>query len=421
MRVWLVTIGEALPLDAKVKKHRTGLLADALHKEGHEVFWWTSAFDHFTKKWLFQQDTLLNIKRGYTIFALKGTGYQKNVSLSRFIDHRVIAGKFKKYAPLIPKPEVIVAASPAYDLAYQAVTFAVKNSIPVIVDIRDEWPELFLDYFPYKYKKIGKLLFYSEFKMFSETVKKANALVAMMQRLLEYGLRYAKRQRGPYDRVFYLGGNKISPCTKVPYKLSFLEGLKGKFMVTFVGSFVYHNDPAILVDTANELRNEDVYFILAGDGELFGLLHSRASHLHKVFMPGWLNEEEISFLLSYSSVGVAPTPKFRAAFPNKIFSYLSAGLPIISAFEGELRDIIEKHKIGFYFPPNDKKTLANCILELYNNPQMYKEFSNNASKLFEEAFDAEKIYTQYVEHIRKIVEVHNTEQRNAHALFRFRR
>lgn len=46
MNIWLIQIGEILPLEEKAKKMRTALLADKLVERGYSVLWWTSAFDH---------------------------------------------------------------------------------------------------------------------------------------------------------------------------------------------------------------------------------------------------------------------------------------------------------------------------------------------------------------------------------------
>jgi len=408
MRVWLVGISENLPIRTGEQMQRMGLLADALLKEGHYVLWWAGAFDHFKKTWFFDRDTFVKINDRFEIFALKGIGYQKNISLSRFIDHRIIAYKFKRYAPKMPLPDIIVAASPSYDLAYQAVIFAKKNAIPAIVDIRDEWPELFLNFFPRKIRGIAKIFLYNEFRMFKEAVSNANALVSMMHRLLNYGLKYAGRAQGPNDRVFYLGYNRTPPCREIPPKLSFLENLKNKFVVTFIGTFCHNNDPSILVECARELQGKEIHFVIAGDGELFPKIEAQSKGLKNLSLPGWLKSEEISTLLRYSHISVCPTPLPREAFPNKIFVYLSGGLPIISSFQGELREVIEKYQIGFYYHPNDKEELINCILKLYNDRELHRRFSENARKLFEEMFDAEKIYKEYANFIGQMATMHKT-------------
>ncbi|MFX0200046.1 MAG: glycosyltransferase WbuB, partial [Candidatus Hodarchaeota archaeon] len=56
MNIWLIQIGEALPVKAGIRKLRTAYLADKLIQRGHDVLWWASAFDHFEKRWLYDND-----------------------------------------------------------------------------------------------------------------------------------------------------------------------------------------------------------------------------------------------------------------------------------------------------------------------------------------------------------------------------
>ena len=185
---------------------------------------------------------------------------------------------------------------------------------------------------------------------------------------------------------------------------SFVNKLQNKFVVAYIGTFAKNNDPSILVDCAKKLMyNKDILFVLGGNGELFNPINKQASSLPNVIMTGWLNDVEIASILRHSHIGVVPTPFYRDAFPNKFFIYLSYGLPIffISPFQGELKEFIEKYQIGFYYPPNDVDALVNCILKLYNNPQLYKTMSENAKRVFDEMFDADKIYEEYANHIEK--------------------
>jgi len=85
-----------------------------------------------------------------------------------------------------------------------------------------------------------------------------------------------------------------------------------------------------------------------------------------------------------------------------MFLYLSAGLPVISAFQGDSKEIIEKYQIGFYYPPNDVGALNECIIKLYKDQVLYKRMSENAKKIFKEMFDADKIYEEYAEHVERV-------------------
>ncbi|MCM8808339.1 MAG: glycosyltransferase family 4 protein, partial [Candidatus Omnitrophica bacterium] len=406
MNIWLIQIGEILPLEEKARKMRTALLADKLVERGHNVLWWTSAFNHFKKDWVFKEDTLIDVKEGYKIYALKGIGYKKNISLSRFIDHRIIAWKFKRFAPKMPKPDVIVASMPSHDLAYEAVKYAKSNRIPVIVDVRDEWPDLFFQHIPKTLHPIGRLLLFKDFQMIRTVCIEAISLVSMQNSLLNWSLSKAGRNRSENDKIFYIGAPKveldhIKPNSRLLY-LSEIFKMKN-FIVIFIGTFSVYNNPILLVEVAKKLFRENIHFVLAGDGILFNQIQSASKTLPNISLTGWVNEEEIKYILSLSHVGIVPCPLHRAeAFPNKTFTYLSAGLPIISSLQGELKEIIEKYQIGFYYPPNDVDALANCIMKLYNNPELYKKMSENARRVFDVMFDADKIYTEYAEHIERV-------------------
>jgi hypothetical protein len=130
LNIWLIQPGEPLPVQENVKKMRTAHLAEKLIEKGHSIVWWTSAFDHVKKEWIVRRDTEMTPSPGVKITAMKGTGYSRNMSVSRFIDHRLVAQKFKQLSKRMEKPDIIIASTPPHDLAYQAVQFAKKKLSP---------------------------------------------------------------------------------------------------------------------------------------------------------------------------------------------------------------------------------------------------------------------------------------------------
>jgi len=403
LKIWLITIGEHLPLAPSTPKQRTNILAEKLVGRGHDVIWWTSAFNHYRKRWFFLMDTTLTVN-GTTIKALKGTGYNKNISLRRFLDHKIIAWKFKRFAERMPVPDIIITATPPHDLAYAVTRFSRRHNIPVIVDIRDEWPDLFLKFVPKRFIRLLKILLIHDFYMLRKTLVMAAGLVAMMDSLLEWGLTYAGRQKSTKDRVFYLGDFHRTQPLDWGQNDPFQKNLNKKFVVTFIGTFVQNNDPSIMIESAIKLADYPIYFVLAGDGELSCSLKNASAGLSNVLMPGWLNKDEMTFLLRHSKIGVCPTTQYREAFPNKAFSYLSAGIPFITSFQGEIKNIIEKYKIGYYYPPHDIDAFTSYILKLYQTPSLYQEMAENAKNIFNKMFDADKIYDDYAKYIEMIAE-----------------
>lgn len=403
MKVWLLQIGESLPVLPGIRKLRTALLAEKLMAKGHEVTWWASAYDHFQKKWVYPKDTHIELDNGLKIVALKGTGYKKNVSVARWIDHRLIARKFKRKARACSPPDLIVASMPSYDLAYEAMKYAQLISVPVVIDIRDQWPDIFIEALPPSLSRLGRFLLKNEFALLEKTLKGSDAILSMMNVLLDWGLDYAGRSRTWKDKVFYLGYKKKKIGTPPQSKIMALkEKVSGSFVVTFIGTFGSYHDPSILIDAARMLKDDNIAFVLAGDGEKFNLIKNSARQMSNVHLTGWLNQAEIDELLTCSQLGVCTCTKSANFFPNKSFLYLSNGLPVISAFQGDLKNYLEKERIGFYYPPNDVDALVKCIKSLSEDKLLYNNFSKRAETVFNQYFESDLIYQNYAGHLEDI-------------------
>lgn len=407
--IWIIQIGESLPIHANVRKLRSYVLAEKLVGRGHNVIWWASTFDHFTKEWALEEECEIKVKERLVIKALKGTGYRRNISVSRLIDHRIIAWKFKHLAEKMNKPDIIIASMPPHDLAYHAVQFAKKRRIPVIVDIRDPWPDLLLDIIPHKFRRVARAILFREFIMIESTMKNADSLVAVTKTFLKWGLAHTRVEEAindRNDRVFYLGYHKPTALNKnLEFREQFtraLDVIENSFVVAFIGTFSNYHNPSILVDCAEKATEENIKFVLAGDGDYYKQVTEKADKLSNVILVGWLDQDEIDTLLVHSDVGVCPTPKQIDVFPNKAFLYLSAGLPVLSSFQGDLAEILEQRKAGFYFEPQDSDALLDLIYVLFKEKDTYDSMSNNASELFDELFSEDKIYEEYAEHVETV-------------------
>ena len=96
MNIWFVCVGEPVPLDGNIENlHRCGQLAYKFAKNGHNVKWITSNFNHFTKSAI-GIDSNYKVSNKFEITLLKTMPYKKNISLKRFISHYLISKEFVK-------------------------------------------------------------------------------------------------------------------------------------------------------------------------------------------------------------------------------------------------------------------------------------------------------------------------------------
>ena len=409
MKIWLLQIGEPLPIGETVRKMRTALLADTLSTRGHEVVWWASSFDHVSKKMLFVGDEEIIVNPNYRIRTFKGIAYNKNISIRRYLDHVIVARKFKRAMQGERKPDIIVASMPDYFTAYEGVVYARKNSVPVLVDVRDEWPDLFLEVLPHHLRIAARFLLWKDFAKVRNLLQNADGLISMMDQLLVWGLKKAGREAAWTDRVFYLGAPRVSKDSgkEVSDKFAGLSRrAKGKFVITYIGTFGKYYNPVVIIRAAEILGStkatEDLLFVIAGDGKYFNEVKKAAQNRGNIIIPGWINQEEINYLLSISSVGIIPCSEDISAFPNKAFTYLSAGLPVLSSVNGELKDLIQKHRFGLHFKPNDYHALAQLIAELYLKKETHSAMARKSNEMFSLLFDAEKVYEKFANHIEEV-------------------
>lgn len=408
MLIWFTQTGESHPFQQGARKMRTGMLADRLRAHGHSIVWWSTNFYHQKKILLSPGYKEVVIGDNYVIKLIKGLPYRKNVSLWRYLHQRLIASRFKKMAPSCERPDIIIAAIPDHNLAYEAACFGKTHGIPVLIDIRDLWPDIFIDRVPEKFQDIVRWFLKADFKRLEISLRDAHALIAVSGGYLNWGLKKADRPRRSTDSVFYLGC--LNPDSALPSSVntgfqSILDKLNGKIIFTFLGTFGVSYDFTLLVEAAHRMEKmsrTNVHFVLAGDGEQYQEIRNRSEGLSNMTLTGWLNKGEIFSLLKMSSVGLVSCISARDTIPNKPFEYLAHGLPILSSLKGEMEIMINKHKIGYTYQAGDVDGFCNIVARLANDSTRLKELSNNAKRVFKEQFDAERIYESYAVHIESI-------------------
>jgi glycosyltransferase involved in cell wall biosynthesis len=295
---------------------------------------------------------------------------------------------------------------PDYKLAFEAAQYAREAQIPFVVDVRDPWPDAYLDVVPGPLRRAARFALSRDFKKLQSLLRSADSVVAMVDQLLDWALQCAQRAKGPKDKVFYLGArapaNDVESIERGPW-----SHLAGKFVVTYVGTFGHYNNPSVLIDAARLLQKrstmtERVAFVIAGDGVLRSKAIEAAAGIEAMTFPGWVGAEDLVRLLRASTVAVLPWSSPGAAFPNKAFHYLHAGLPVAASVSGELRQLLLDYNAGCYFEPGCSAQLADLLARWVEDPQLVETMSGNAKRFATERLDASRIYAEFAGHIENI-------------------
>lgn len=107
-----------------------------------------------------------------------------------------------------------------------------------------------------------------------------------------------------------------------------------------------------------------------------------------------LGREDLERLLAGCDVGVVPMSEDSwVGIPNKVFDYAKAGLPVASSLGGETAELLGRYGCGATCRPGDASALADAIRTAAALPK------GVSRRMFEQEFDAVKIYDGYVKRI----------------------
>lgn len=110
----------------------------------------------------------------------------------------------------------------------------------------------------------------------------------------------------------------------------------------------------------------------------------------KVNELGFLNREEYRDILEKSMAGLVvfhSLPNHLNAQPNKIFEYMSAGIPVIASDFPLWKELVEKNNCGVCVNPLNPVEIADAIEYILNNPDRREEMGENGRKLIEEEYN----------------------------------
>ncbi len=408
MHVWLLHIGEDLPVDAGARTYRYGYLAEALVARGHSVLRWAPTFRHFGKQQRFDRDARVTVHTGYEIQFVYAPGYRRNVGLARLRTYRVLDRRLSVLAEAERSaPDVIVAAIPSLEWAATAIELGRRFHSRVVVDVRDLWPDVFQTAVPRGIRAAGRWLLAPYDRLAGRACRGADALAGVSQRYLDWALRHAGRERGPNDLVAPIGfePQAVARDDVARARLALLaHGVdSARPTCLFAGSFERSADLDTVLDAAKQLNaggRGDVQFLLCGAGSQAAALARRAAGLRNVILPGWCDAATLHAAASLSSIGLcAYAPQATQSLPNKPFESMAHRLAVVSSLRGELAELIARHDCGVTYRAGDVAALAATIDELTRNTRRLAELRANARTAWAENYRSGEIYARWAEQL----------------------
>lgn len=384
----ILMIANYVQFNSEGGNSRFTYLLGILKGRGHSLELVTTKFNHETKKHRDSEKLIEEVRSdNYKLSLLDEPGYKKNISLARVHSGLILAKNLRSYLSNIPKPDVIYCACPSVDFAAEAIRYAKRNNIRIIVDIQDLWPEAFRLVLNIPF--ISSALFLPMTLKSKYIYKNADLIVAVSDTYLRHAASLVRRDANGV--VVYLG----TDLGVVDRYLSKKKNNQKLFTVGYVGTLGASYNIKGIIDAIRTLDNNDIQFTVMGDGPMFDELkrYAKLSGINHDFT-GRIPYDKMMERLSECDIAVNPIyDRSAGSIINKVGDYAAARLPVINTQSSdEYKNLVCQYGIGFNCQNQDIVDVANKIQLLIENPDMRKQMGKNNRRLAEERFDRAKTY-----------------------------
>ena len=174
-----------------------------------------------------------------------------------------------------------------------------------------------------------------------------------------------------------------------------------QFTFLFVGRLIDTKNVDSLCDRfLSSFSDKNAKLIIVGDGDNLNQYKKDYSHEKIIFKGSVFGKELIDI---YHNASVFVFPSSVESWGLVVNEAMSAALPIVAHKEvGSVHDFIHNKETGFVI---DNWEEMECkMLELYNNPDLCKQFSENSERLMKEYWNYNLYENNLLESIKKVKE-----------------
>lgn len=387
MNVWIVNHYAIPPSMGGLVRHY--YFSKYLQEKGHTVKIFTSSKIHNTNinmikdKSLYREEMEDGVQ--YTFVRsreYKGNGLDRVINLA---DFPFKTWKTMKVFLKKKRPDVIYTSSPDLFVAFFALLFGKKYKIPVVVEVRDLWPQSIVEYNGMSpWNPIIQILYQLEKWIY----KNADRLIFTMKGGKDYILDKKWEKAVNLNKIHYINNGvdlQEFEKNKNEYSISDPDLLdETKFKVIYMGSIRKVNNLGELIEAAKLLKNDKrILILIYGDGTEREELEKLCQKYHlRVKFKGRVEKKYIPYILGKSdlnliNVKAAGINKYGCSW-NKLFEYMASGKPILCNLPVAY-DLIRERKLGVSRKFSNSKEYSECIKMFADmDSESYAQYCENA-------------------------------------------
>lgn len=358
MKVWIFNHYAQPPTYPGGTRHFD--LAKSMNKSGFNVTIFSSSYHYTLLKELLPKWKLSSKKSidGVDFVLLKTIGYKKNGIFRLF---NILTYPLSLIVHLIftrfDKPNVIIGSTvhPFAGLIGSIVSRFLK--VPHVFEIRDLWPETFIDMNVWKKNSILSRIFYS---IESYTVRNSNAFIVLSPMTIDY---LVDKYNVDKSKILLLPNGVNDSFYDIKNSFHSLKS-RGDISIKYVGGLDSVHGLDFLIELA-VLLPEGFNVTLVGDGKDKDRLIAKTKLLglkNVEFLPP-VPKKDVPRVMNNSDLLFLSTADVFYGSENKLYEYMAVAKPIVVASNAEHNNPVIDIGCGVVLDRRDPNGSANKLID----------------------------------------------------------
>ena len=298
--------------------------------------------------------------------------------------------------PKLSKPDVVVVSSPTFFSIFTAWVLAKLWRRPLVVEVRDLWPGIFVELGVLTNRWVIGLLERLELAAY----RAASTVVVVTE-----GFKKDLIRRGvPAAKVAVITNGvdleRFEPGPSSPEVRTRLGAESAKdILVVYIGAHgISHGLDSVL--NASTRFESHVKLAFVGEGAEKPALVDKAkvAGYTNVSFHNGVDRDEVLAIIRSADVLLVPLrniPLFETFIPSKMFEFMAVGTAVVGAVAGEAKDILERAGAPVVEPENPN-ALAETINELASSAELREKLGALGREFVEHAYDRRLLAVRYL-------------------------
>lgn len=332
------------------------------------------------------------------IYAAANKGFAK-----RILNYGSFAASASVVGPAVTsRPDVLIATSPQFLCGIAGRLVAWGKRVPFVFEVRDLWPRSIVEVGAMKADSWAvKGLEFMEKALY----KTADHIVAVTDSFVdEIASKGVSKEKisvvtNGVDLDLFQPGDRQDARK--------LLGLPDKtFIATYVGTHGMAHGLDLVLDAAQQMKDQPIHFLLVGEGAEKAALKQRAATEGITNVSFWDQRPrtEVSQIIAASDVCMVllrDKGLFKTVIPSKIFEFMGAARGILTTVDGESRGIIEAAGGGVFSPPGDANALVASLRRLMKEGGL-DEMGQSGRRFVEAHYSRPSLAAKYLDILAKV-------------------